>query len=84
MSLYGGPFLLLLRRKHSLSHNNKQVTLTLRFEELKKEEGWDTEEKVYENMWCKLKLGVHHDVEVTSKDWGTVLSDTPHLRQTQV
>ena len=56
----------------------------LRLEELKKEECWDTEEKVYENMWSKLKLGVHHDVEVTSKDWGAVLSDSPGLRITQV
>ncbi|KAL5264928.1 hypothetical protein ACHWQZ_G005875 [Mnemiopsis leidyi] len=68
-----------------LTANEKQLDVFLeRLEELKKEECWDTEEKVYENMWSKLKLGVHHDVEVTSKDWGAVLSDSPGLRITQV
>ena len=56
----------------------------IRLGELKEEKGWDSEEMLYQNLWSKLKLGVHYDVEVTAKDWGQVLSNSPQLRLTQV
>lgn len=55
-----------------------------RFIELKDENGWETDEEVQEKLWNKLKLGVHYDVEVTSSNWGEVLSKSPQQRITQV
>ena len=35
-------------------------------------------------MWHKLKIGVHYNAEVTSKDWGEILSKSPEQQITQV
>lgn len=68
-----------------LTADEKQLDRFLkRLGELKEEKGWDSEEMVYQNLWSKLKLGVHYDVEVTAEDWGQVLSSSPQLRLTQV
>ena len=55
-----------------------------RLDDLKAEHGWDTERKVFDGAWSKLKLGVHYEAEVTSSEWGKKLSNTPNHRLTQV
>ena len=68
-----------------LTAKEKQMTaFNDRFAKFKEDNNLKTEDEVFENVWNKLKLGVHYDLECTSKKWGSIVTKTPDQKVTQV